>query len=232
MTAALSLKKLVEERSSFTSANRLSIKDPIAFYSAEWLAKAYGTRVVMMVRHPGGVVSSFLSLGWEAETRYIVDHRLPLSGGKFDDEIAAWRRNRDDKVGAAILQWKLFTQATLDYQKLHPDWFFALHDQLCVEPVAVFRKMFKAIDLPFTPEIEARILADTGASNVVDPSQHTQHNLQRESASLKDSWKKRLDQPVIDRILEETSDLWNEAQAAFTLPANDTDETFDERATG
>ncbi len=217
MAASLALKKLVQDRPSFLHAKRLSIKDPIAFYSAEWLANVYDARVIMMCRHPGGVVSSYLNLGWEAETKYIVDHPLPLSQGKFDAEIANWRAKPEDTVGAVILQWKLFTQATLDLHQLHADWFFCLHDQLCDHPVDVFRAMFAAIDLPFTPEIETQIVDDTGATNIVDPKQHTQHNLKRQSSELKDSWRKRLDDETASRILNETEALWDEAQSAFSL---------------
>lgn len=217
MTAALSLKKLAQDRDSFLHATRISIKDPIAFFSADWLARTYGARVVIMCRHPGGVVSSFLNLGWESETKYIVDHPLPLSDGRFDKEIAAWRRNPDDAVGAVILQWKLFTQASLDWHKMHPDWFFCLHDQLCDHPVDLFRAIFKSVDLPFSPKIEAQIRADTGASNIIDPAQHTQHNLRRQSAELKDQWRKRLDPDIANRIVKETEALWDEATRAFSI---------------
>ncbi|MEL6726445.1 MAG: sulfotransferase [Pseudomonadota bacterium] len=217
MISALSLKKLAQDRDSFLKASRISIKDPIAFFSADWLAEAYGAKVIMMCRHPGGIVSSFLNLGWESETQYIIDHPLPLSDGKFDQEIAAWRKAPEDKVGAVILQWKLFTQATLDWSKMHPDWFFCLHDQLCDHPVEIFRSIFSSIDLPFTAEIEAQIRADTGASNIVDPGTHTQHNLQRQSAELKEQWRKRLDSETTARILKETEALWDEASRVFSV---------------
>ncbi|MEM9376469.1 MAG: sulfotransferase [Pseudomonadota bacterium] len=218
MVSSLALKKLAQDRESFFKASRLSMKDPIAFYSSEWLAEVYDARVVMMCRHPGGVVSSYLTLGWEAETKYIIDHPLPGEEGQFDSEIDAWRRNPEDTIGAVILQWKLFTQATLDLQARHPDWFFCLHDQLCDHPVDVFRAMFKAVDLPFTDAIEAQIIRDTGAANVVDPHQHTQHSLQRQSSELKQSWRKRLDAESADRILRATEALWTKARAAFALP--------------
>lgn len=217
MAAALALKKLVQDRESFLHASRVSVKDPIAFFSAEWLAETYGSRVVMLCRHPGGIVSSFLKLGWEPETKYIVDHPLPLSVGKFDHEIAEWRANPDDRVGAVLLQWKLFTQATLDLHKLHPDWMFCLHHQLCDHPVEVFKEIFASVGLPFTDDVEKNILAHTGASNFVNPTTHTQHSLKREAAKLKDAWRERLDSETVDRIVRETDALWDEAVATFTM---------------
>ena len=217
MASALALKKLVRDHDSFFHSSRISLKDPLAFFSADWLADVYDADIVMMCRHPGGVVSSYLNLGWEPETQYIVDHPLPLSNGKFDEEIAAWRAAPEDVVGALILQWKIFTQATLDWQKLYPNWVYCLHDQLCDHPLDVLRYIFENIGLPFTDEITAKVLNDTCAENIVDPAQHTQHNLKRRSCQLKHQWRKRLDADVTKRIERETEALWEEARQAFSL---------------
>lgn len=212
----LALKKLVQEPSDFWSAKRISLKDPIAFYSAEWIAERYNANVVVLVRHPGGIVSSFLKLGWEPETRYIVDNMMPVSNGKYKEDIVRWRDNPDDIVGALILQWKLFTQTTLDYHELHPDWTFVLHDELCVAPVPTFERIFKRASLPLTNAVRASIEDHTSGDNTVDPEKHDQHMLKRASAELMDSWKKRLDPVVIDRVLNETGELWAEAQTTFS----------------
>lgn len=217
VASALALKKLVRDHDSFFHSSRISLKDPIAFFSADWFADTYDADVVMMCRHPGGVVSSFLNLRWEPETQYIVDHSLPLSDGKFDKEIAAWRAAPDDVVGALILQWKIFTQTTLDWQKMYPHWFYCLHDQLCDHPLEVFEAIFEHVGLPFSDQISARILDDTCAKNIIDPKKHSQHNLKRQSCELKHQWRKRLDADVAMRIERETEALWEEAQNAFSL---------------
>lgn len=212
----LALKKLAQEPGDFWSASRVSVKDPLAFFSAEWIYKNYDTDVVILVRHPGGIVSSFLKLDWEPETRYIVDNELPLSNGKYKAEIDRWRNNPDDKVGALILQWKLFTQGTLDYKKLHPDWTFVLHDELCIAPMQTFERIFADISLPMDEGVRASITEHTNGDNTVDPEKHDQHMLKRASAELMESWKKRLEPDVIERVLTETKDLWEEAQSTFS----------------
>ncbi|MEZ5945773.1 MAG: sulfotransferase [Hyphomonas sp.] len=211
LASTLSLKKLYRNPPRFFSGRRLSLKDPMAFFSAEWLARTYDMHVVVMVRHPAGAISSFDQLGWPAETPDIVDYELPLSKGAFDREIAEWRANRGDRLGELILQWKLFTRHTLDLKQLYPHWTFALHEDVCARPDAMFRQMFADAGVPFGPEVEARIRTSTTA-NAADPNQPIQHRLERNSAALVDSWKTKVPKEQLDRILSETQDLWAETR--------------------
>ncbi len=215
VSALLALKKLIQEPVNFWPAQRVSLKDPIAFFSSDWIARQYGAKVIILVRHPGGVVSSFLKLGWEPETRFLVDHQLPVSTGKLDAEIAKWSANKEDLVGALILQWKIFTQWTLDFQSLYPEWTYVLHDELCLAPEPTFERIFSDIQLEVTEPVRQKILEFTSGENVVDPSKHSQHMHKRASAELLESWKKRLEPEVIQRIYSETKDLWAEAVAKF-----------------
>jgi hypothetical protein len=43
------------------------LKDPIAVFSAEWLADTFDMNVVVMIRHPGGFAASLKRLGWTVE---------------------------------------------------------------------------------------------------------------------------------------------------------------------
>lgn len=215
VSALLALKKMTQERASFWPAKRVSFKDPIAFFSSDWIAQEYNSKVVVMVRQPGGVVSSFLSLGWEPETRYIVNHELPVSKGKFDQEIQRWNANPEDIVGSLILQWKIFTQWTLDFQTLYPDWTYVLHDELCLAPQPVFERIFADLSLEMIANVREKISALTSEGNDVNPDQHRQHAHKRASAELLDSWKKRLEPNIIERIQDETNELWTEAVSRF-----------------
>ena len=40
------------------------LKDPIALLSAPWLARRFGYRPLVVVRHPAGFVSSLVRVGW------------------------------------------------------------------------------------------------------------------------------------------------------------------------
>ncbi len=212
-SSALALKKCVQKRERFLSAKRVTFKDPVAFFSVDWLARTYNAHVVLMLRHPGGVVSSYLALGWNAETPELMGSLLPSTRQKLKAEIAAWEANPEDKVGALILQWKIFTVETMTLAEANPDWHVVSHEYLCDYPREVFAHLFDACGIEFSDEVQDKIQQSTGADNIVDPAKHTQHNLNRQSKTLKDTWKKRLDEEIITRIQAEAEPLWKEALA-------------------
>jgi hypothetical protein len=213
--SALALKKCVQKTRRFFSARRVVFKDPIAFFSASWLAETYDANVVLMLRHPGGVISSYLALDWKAETPEVIEQIMPSTRARLTDEIAHWQAHPDDRIGELILQWKIFTVETMTLAAANPDWHVVSHEYLCDHPEEVFSTLFEAFGLDFSDQVQNKIQASTGAGNIVDPKKHTQHNLNRQSKTLKDSWKKRLDAATIDRITKEAEPLWKEALARF-----------------
>jgi hypothetical protein len=213
--SALALKKCVQKTRRFFSARRVVFKDPIAFFSASWLAETYDANVVLMLRHPGGVISSYLALDWKAETPELIEHMMPSTRARLAAEIEHWQAHPEDRIGELILQWKIFTVETLTLAEANPDWHVVSHEYLCDHPEEVFSTLFDAFGLDFSEQVQTKILDSTGAGNIVDPKEHTQHNLNRQSKTLKDSWKKRLDADTIDRITNEAEPLWKEAFKRF-----------------
>lgn len=209
--SALALKKCVQNNKRFVSARRVVFKDPIAFFSASWLAETYDADVVLMLRHPGGVISSYLALDWQAETPELIDHMMPETREKLEAEITQWRATPGDRIGELILQWKIFTIETIALSNANPDWHVVSHEYLCDHPEEVFSTLFRAFGLDYSEQVRAKIAESTGANNIVDPKKHTQHNLNRQSKTLKDSWKKRLDDEVLKRIATEAEPLWEKA---------------------
>ncbi|MEL7108097.1 MAG: sulfotransferase [Pseudomonadota bacterium] len=214
-SSALALKKLVQRTARFISANRVVIKDPVAFFSSAWISKTYGSKVVIMFRHPGGVVSSYLALDWEPETPEIIEHTMPETRARLRDEIARWEAAPEDRVGALILQWKIFTIETMALARANPDWHVVSHEHLCDQPNEVFAELFEAFGLELSAQVKEKIRESTTAENVVDPKKHIQHNLNRSSKTLKNAWKNRLDDETIERIKNEAEPLWKEAVSQF-----------------
>lgn len=211
LPATLALRELWRFPRSFARARRACIKDPLAFFAAEWLALQHDAQVVVTVRHPAGMVSSYIKLDWPCEVESLLrqpglraEFTAPLSA-----EIERFRTQPEDRLGGLILQWKIFAQAAVELHRRHPEWLFVSHEALCESPVAYFRKIFDYLNLNFSDRIERKILADTTAKDV-DPLQHQQHALQRDSRALAGAWQRRLDAEAIDRIERETGDLWQQ----------------------
>lgn len=210
--ARLAARRLLRHRKDFLTPHRVCIKDPIAFFSAEWLAQTYGAQVVVMLRHPCGVISSYLSLDWDSELEAILERPIPEGYPELAEEVARRKAGPQDKLSDLILQWKLFTAATLDLQRRHPDWMFILHDDLCLHPGEYFERIFRALDLRLTPLIADKIRRESSSTAAGAGTGEVQHQHERDSRAVIDAWRKKLPHDAAERILAETADLWEEAQ--------------------
>ena len=211
--ARLAARRLLRERKDFVSPRRVCIKDPIAFFSAEWLAETYDAQVIVLVRHPCGVAGSYLSLDWDSDLPGAIRH--PVTGRHSYLNADVERRNSEppDRLRDLILQWKLFTAHTLELKARHPDWLFVLHDELCIDPAVYFERIFTELGLSLTPAIENKIRQESTGS---DPQGGHQHSHVRDSRAVVDAWKKKIPEGVASRVLSETALLWDEAQGSLS----------------
>ena len=72
-------------------------KDPIALLSAEWLARRYGLRVLVMLRHPAGFVGSVKRHGWRFDFRNLSEQRGLMEGplSAFAAQIGTMKVNEE-----------------------------------------------------------------------------------------------------------------------------------------
>ncbi|WP_172332663.1 sulfotransferase [Mangrovicoccus sp. HB161399] len=211
--ARLAARWLLRHRKDFINPRRVCFKDPIAFYSSEWLADTYAAQVIVMLRHPCSVVASYLSLGWDSEIEDMLRHPVPASRPGLAKELTYRQRTLGDPVSDLILQWKLFTAATLELHRRRRDWCFVLHDDLCLRPLEYFSAIFESLSLELTPGIIDRIRRESSAQG--GSAGALQHQHQRDSKAVVDAWKGKLPPPTAQRVLEETAELWEEAQDAL-----------------
>ncbi len=200
----------------FLSPKRSCIKDPIAFYSAEWFAEQHNANVVVMVRHPCSVISSYLKLGWTSDMAALKQRPVPGGYKELENRIQNWEPGSlplDD----LILQWKLLSARTLSLQKQYPGWTYIVHDRLCNDPEAWFENIFKRLDLQFTDNIREKVRAESSEENTVDPEKHVQHMHSRASRTIANAWRTRLKPAIAEKILAETDITWNQILEA--LPA-------------
>jgi hypothetical protein len=184
------------------------VKDPIAVFSAGWLADRFGMDVVVTIRHPAAFVASFTGLGYRhdfnsflAEPQLIADYLEP-----YEDEIRRYAAEPGDPIDEAVLLWRL-VYATVDrYRTEHPDWSFVRHEDLSLDPVAGFGALYSALGLEYANEVKEAICEHTSAKN---PDRlQKKHAVRLDSRASLSGWRRALGEGEIARIREGAADVW------------------------
>lgn len=184
---------------------RALMKDPIALFSAEWLARTFDMDVLVLIRHPAAFAGSLKVANWP----HPFDHflRQPLL---MDHHLAAYRSRieeftiRDkDIVDRAILLWNLIHHMIRKYRDAHPDWLFVRHEDLSADPVPGYQAIFERLGVTFTTAVEVAIRASSESENP-NPGLH---DTVRDSKANIYSWRQRLTEEEIQRIKHGTREI-------------------------
>jgi hypothetical protein len=178
------------------------VKDPFALFSAEWFAERFGARVVVMIRHPAGFVSSLKFrdqshpfADFLGQPLLMRDHLAP-----FEPEIRAFSVVERSPIEQGILLWKLLYSTVARYRESHPDWTFLRLEDAASDPVGEFTQVFARLGLRFDESIRRTIqdyTASTNPAETPDPSV-----IKRDSRRAILTWKDRLTPEEVDQIHE------------------------------
>jgi hypothetical protein len=194
--------------------DRAIVKDPIAIFSAEWMAKEFDMDMLVMIRHPAAFCSSLKLKDWRFDFNNflrqpkIMDRTL----WKFEKEIRDYSAVQHDIISQGILLWNCIHQLIAIYRNDHHNWLFVKHEDVSVDPVLRFRAIYESLGLDFTPRAESAIVNSSGAHN---PAEST-----RRRETLRDSkknirnWEKRLTDHEIAQIRDCTTELFHQFYAA------------------
>jgi Sulfotransferase family len=186
-------------------------KDPIAVYSAEWLAGRFDMDVVCIVRHPCAFAASIKRLHW-AYTRRFGDvlaqpllMRDFLSG--YEDELREFSAHEQDIVDQGALLWSIQTEAILRHRDRHrDDWTFVRLEDLSRAPVERFGEIYARLGLVWDEGVEALVRSTSDASNPAEASRPD--SVRRDSAAHITNWKRRLTEDEVARVRTKTERLW------------------------
>lgn len=181
----------------------LIIKDPIAILSTEWVQKTYGTKVVVVVRHPAAFVGS-LTMG---DGRHDFNHflRQPILMKKllqpYKEQIEEFARVEKTVVEQGALLWNILYGTIVELRKNNPDWIFVTHDALSLEPMEAFEKLYQQLGLDFNSAVKEKLKSFTKAND-------NQVQIKRDSKKNLETWKKRLTETEISFVKKETEVVW------------------------
>ncbi len=188
--------------------SRPLMKDPVAFFSAEWLAATFAPDVVVLVRHPAAFAGSVKELGWTFPFDHLLRQPCLVETylASFHDDIRRAQAGRPDLIGHAILAWRIFHHLILQYRVRHPDWTFIRHEDLSLRPLEEFRRLFRRLRLSFPGRVQRTIAEHSAAANGDVGSGHP-GELRRDSRSNVRSWARRLRPEEVARIRKGTEDV-------------------------
>jgi hypothetical protein len=179
------------------------VKDPIALFSAEWLARRFHMDVVVTVRHPAAFASSLMRLGWTHDFRgFVGDPRLAA----FDAEIRAQAAEAGPVLDQAILLWRVCYALVDDYRRAHRGWILVRHEDLSRDPLPGFERLFERLGLRFTDRARREIERSSAATN--PPEAASRHDVRVDSRANLAGWKSRLSPEEVERVREGTRDVW------------------------
>jgi len=180
---------------------RAVVKNPIALFSAEWLAKAFNMGVVVMIRHPAAFAGSLKKAGWTHPFVHFLEQPLLMRDylSDFKDEIGYFTATQQPIIDQAVLLWKLTHSVILRFQERHPDWIFVRHEDISRDPNFFFKDIFARLSLPWNPELDQIVTTHSRSGNPVELSAG-QNMFIRDSIANIESWKSRLTKPEIQKI--------------------------------
>lgn len=185
------------------------IKDPFALFAAPWLARKFDMRVVVSIRHPAAVVSSFQRLKWDARPEHIADQPQLMQDllPEFEREAHDVLAQNPDLVERAALLWKLQYAAVDVYRRRYPEWLFVKHEDLSRNPAGGFESICRHVKLAFTPGVRRRALATDDKKLPAEIAVTRAFTVKRNSAANIHNFRSRLTPSDLRRIRRRVEDV-------------------------
>ena len=183
--------------------DRAIIKDPIALMSAEWLYQTFDWNMVILIRHPAAFVASLKVQDWKFPFHDLL-HQTNLLNTHlrtYAADIQEYANAEKDIISQGILLWNIMHSVIYRYkEKYNSNWYFAKHEDLSLNPIGEFKKMFSYLQLPFDDKVQQHIIDSTKPKEESRLKRNAKENIK--------SWKNRLSLDEIDEIKKGTKDVW------------------------
>lgn len=178
------------------------IKDPIAFFSAEWLSSRFDMNTIVMIRHPAAFAASLKVKSWYHPFSHFLKQPMLMEKylKPFQEEIRKFENKKKDIIDQAALLWNIIHCTILKYKEEHPDWMFIRHEDLSRKPIDGFCEIYKRLNIEFTDKVKKEIAGHSFLVNTENNKNTSMHGIKRDSFNNIYSWKDRLSVSEIERL--------------------------------
>jgi LPS sulfotransferase NodH len=187
------------------------VKEPHAVFSAGWFAERLGSDVVVMVREPLAVVSSWKRLEWSFDFTNLLEQPALMRDwlGPYEAEMTAALSPARDLVDRVALLWRVIYSVVADER--FPAVQLVRHEDLSRDPVHGYARLYEALGLTFRDTVATAVEASSSSENPAETSVERPHETQIDSRANLQNWRHRLSEEEIARIrtiTEETASLY------------------------
>ena len=167
------------------------LKDPIAFFSAEWLAQRFDMNVVVLIRHPAAFAGSVKRLDWRCPFGDLLGQPLLMERylSPFAEQMRDYVEHTRGAVEQAALFWKLLYHVGCQYMDAHEDWLFLRYEDLARDPVTQFGAIYDALGLEYTDHVRSVVQDFSDPANPAKAADGAAAFTKRDSRASIDSWK-------------------------------------------
>ena len=159
------------------------IKDPTATLLTEHLYLSFGVKPVIVVRHPLSFIASLKRVDWWPKVGKLLEQE-PLLEDYLKEDEAFWKADWSDPIENAAAHWRLLNSVLLEQASRYPDWHVVTLEEISSDPVSRFKRLYENLELPWSDNVERRIVRMTHASNGVEVKNRRVQDLKRDSAQI------------------------------------------------
>ena len=181
-------------------------KDPLAFFSIGTFIDILHTDVLVSVRHPAAFVSSLKRLGWTHDFHHFLHQESLMETYlyPFRNQVTDFARHPKDIIDQGILLWNIIYLNVLKFKQQYPQIYIVRHEDLSLNPLAEFQKIFDYFNIAYTDRTKNYIVSTTNKNNSAEAENNVTHQLYRNSKANIFNFKHRLSREEIRHIRKGT----------------------------
>jgi len=178
------------------------LKDPFAAFSIPWFVERLGCQVVVTVRHPAAFASSLKRLKWPFDMRDLLAQPLLMRDwlAPYEEQMLACLEKPEDILQQAAVLWSMVYQIVWRLKEAGVPLLLARHEDLSLDPLGEFEKIYHTLGLRYTEKAKQRILESSSDANPKELKTEKRHSVRLDSRSNLMNWRKRLNEAEIEQI--------------------------------
>lgn len=204
-------------------SHSLLFKDPMAFFSLEWLAEHYNCHTIITLRHPLAFVASLKNKNWSFDFRNLLNqhHLVARFLMPFRDEMQNAIQENAHIIDQGILLWKIFAYVAKNLMNVNPGLLAVKNEDLSIQPFVITKNLLQQLNLEYTENIREYIIESSQKDKVT--------RLTRVSAYNVFNWVEILEHDEYKRVYDKlhaianifySQDSWLVPGIAYKRPIN------------